>query len=365
MKRFLFASAFVLVAALAFVGCADDDNDGSVPATAIVLDVESKTLGVGETLQLTATPAPSDTTDPVVWSSDEETVATVSETGLVTAVAPGTAVIKAVCGSVSATCTIEVADYKRVSFESDENITDYLGAPVELGHIDVYSYGAIVYSRDHVFWAKPYAAEEDDYEQLYWQGPYFQALNDMVMFGGYYNDGTLYDENGVAVTDTWGGFVLSQHANKTVPEDPNTNWYNQFDVWAEGGANGTVTFAVGYDSNTAGEGWSRPLEYNAPQIDFAEPVKPVRVYLANSNFTYSYFTGDASDSYAVKITGWLSGVEGKSVTCTLVDGATRVEGWIPVDLSELGEVDKITFKSVIAAGSLTPCYFCLDDLYLE
>lgn len=120
MKRFLFASAFVLVAALAFVGCADDDNDGSVPATAVVLDVESKTLGVGETLQLTATPAPSDTTDPVVWSSDEETVATVSETGLVTAIAPGTAVIKAVCGSVSATCTIEVAEpaaeYDIISF---------------------------------------------------------------------------------------------------------------------------------------------------------------------------------------------------------------------------------------------------------
>ena len=100
MKRFLFVSAIVLMDMLAFVGCANDDNgNDSVPATAVVLDVTEKDLVMGETLQLTATPAPADTTDPVVWSSDKETVATVSETGLVTAVAPGTAVVKAVCGA--------------------------------------------------------------------------------------------------------------------------------------------------------------------------------------------------------------------------------------------------------------------------
>ena len=49
--------------------------------------------------------------------------------------------------------------YRVISFESDENLTDYLGAPVTLGHIDVYSSGAVAYSRDKVFWAKPYANE--------------------------------------------------------------------------------------------------------------------------------------------------------------------------------------------------------------
>lgn len=253
--------------------------------------------------------------------------------------------------------------YQVISFEAGENIKDYLEAPVELGHVDVYSAGAVAYSRDHVFWAKPYATEEDDNEQKYWQGPYFQALDGKVMFGGYYDDGTIWDMSmSGKVTDTWGGFVLSQHANMTATT---SSWADQFDVWASGGANGSATFAVGYDSNTAGEGYMESKEYNAPQIDFAEKVKPVRVYLANSTYTYTYFKGEATDSYAVKITGWLSGVEGKSVTCTLVDGTTRVEGWIPVDLTELGEVDKLTFKTVIAAGSYTPCYFCLDDLCLE
>ena len=167
------------------------------------------------------------------------------------------------------------------------------------------------------------------------------------------------------VSDTWGGFVLSQHANKTLPEDPDTNWYNQFDVWAAGGANGSATFAVGYDGNTAGAGWSQPQDYNAPQIDFAEAVKPVCVYMANSSYTYSTFSGAATDTYAVKITGWLKGTEGKSVTCTLVEGATRVEDWVKVDLTSLGEVDKLIFTAIIAADSYTPCYFCLDDLTLE
>lgn len=253
--------------------------------------------------------------------------------------------------------------YRVISFESDENLTDYLGAPVTLGHIDVYSSGAVAYSRDKVFWAKPYANEEDDFEQKYWQGLYFQALGGEAMFGAYYNDGTVYDMSmSGKVSDTWGGFALSQHANTTAET---ADWTNQFDVWASGGANGSATFAVGYDGNTAGAGWSEPQDYNAPQIEFTTAVKPVRVYLANSTYTYAYFKEEATDSFAVEITGWLNGTEGKTVTCQLVNGATRVSDWTPVDLTSLGEVDKLTFKAVIAAGSYTPCYFCLDDLYLE
>ena len=94
-KLLLFAFA-----ACALAACSDDDGDSRVPATAVVLDCTEKELAVGETLQLTATPAPANTTDDVVWSSDAEEFATVSESGLVTAVAAGTAKISATYGSV-------------------------------------------------------------------------------------------------------------------------------------------------------------------------------------------------------------------------------------------------------------------------
>lgn len=104
-KLLLFAFA-----ACALAACSDDDGDSRVPATAVVLDYTEKELAVGETLQLTATPAPANTTDDVVWSSDAEEFATVSESGLVTAVAAGTAKISATYGSVSATCTVHVSE---------------------------------------------------------------------------------------------------------------------------------------------------------------------------------------------------------------------------------------------------------------
>lgn len=82
----------------------------AVPATAVALDSTSQKLENGKSFTLMATVTPTDTTDKVVWSSDNEAVAKVSSTGVVTAVKPGTAVITATAGSVKATCTITVAN---------------------------------------------------------------------------------------------------------------------------------------------------------------------------------------------------------------------------------------------------------------
>ena len=82
----------------------------AVPATAVALDSTSQKLETGKSFTLMATVTPTDTTDKVIWSSDNEAVAKVSSTGVVTAVKPGTAVITATAGSVKATCTITVAN---------------------------------------------------------------------------------------------------------------------------------------------------------------------------------------------------------------------------------------------------------------
>lgn len=67
MKHLLFVPAFALLAAMALVGCSDDngETDPRIPATSVVVDVTEQELHVGETLQLTATPTPANTTDKV------------------------------------------------------------------------------------------------------------------------------------------------------------------------------------------------------------------------------------------------------------------------------------------------------------
>lgn len=71
--------------------------------TTVTLDKSEHTFtAAGETVQLTANTK----ADSLTWTSGNEAVATVDANGLVTAVAPGTAVITVTAGDVSATCTV-------------------------------------------------------------------------------------------------------------------------------------------------------------------------------------------------------------------------------------------------------------------
>ena len=86
-------------------------NDKVVSVTGVSLNESSITLDVGGNKTLTATVTPDNATNKKVrWTSDNETVATVSEDGVVTAVAGGTAVITATThdGLFTATCTVTV-----------------------------------------------------------------------------------------------------------------------------------------------------------------------------------------------------------------------------------------------------------------
>jgi endoglucanase Acf2/uncharacterized protein YjdB len=82
-----------------------------VPVTGVTLSRSSATIGIGATQQLTATVAPSNATNKTVsWSSSNNTVATVSNTGLVTGAAAGTATITVTTqdGNRTASATITV-----------------------------------------------------------------------------------------------------------------------------------------------------------------------------------------------------------------------------------------------------------------
>ncbi len=108
-----------------------------VPGTSIVISQTEATVMAGRTLQLTATTNPEG--QKVTWTSSDESIATVDYNGLVTAVAEGTAEIKAAAGAGSAVCQLTVtpkasiklqwADrHKEFVYGDATDITEWAGA---------------------------------------------------------------------------------------------------------------------------------------------------------------------------------------------------------------------------------------------
>ena len=82
---------------------------GDVYTTGISLDQTTLNMTVGDAdVTLNATVTPDNATDPVTWTSSDESVATVDANGKVHAVAAGTATITAASGGQTATCTVNV-----------------------------------------------------------------------------------------------------------------------------------------------------------------------------------------------------------------------------------------------------------------
>ncbi|MCH5227227.1 MAG: Ig-like domain-containing protein [Muribaculaceae bacterium] len=98
-------------------------------AEEIILNKNQVELYINETVELEATILPEDATDKSVeWSSSDESVATVSEEGEVTALSVGKAIITARCGDVSATCEVTVqksSGLERLFANPDNSLSVY------------------------------------------------------------------------------------------------------------------------------------------------------------------------------------------------------------------------------------------------
>ena len=84
---------------------------GDIPVTGVTVTPTTGSIAVGETLTLTASIAPSDATDKsVTWGTSDDSVATVSDAGVVTGVSAGSATITVTTtdGGFSATCAVTV-----------------------------------------------------------------------------------------------------------------------------------------------------------------------------------------------------------------------------------------------------------------
>ncbi len=81
-----------------------------VACTGITLDKTELVFNGEDSQTIVATVTPSDTTDAVIWNSNNTEVATV-ENGIVSAVGNGSAVITATCGNQSASCDVSVSGF--------------------------------------------------------------------------------------------------------------------------------------------------------------------------------------------------------------------------------------------------------------
>lgn len=126
-----------------------DDSGGEgeeiIPVGTVTVSKTSLTLTTRFSYALTAKITPIDATDQsIVWSSDNASVVTVDQSGVLTTLSSGTAVITAEAGGVTGTCTIkviapttrEVKDYEvdGISYGKGIVIGDVIWAPVNCGY---------------------------------------------------------------------------------------------------------------------------------------------------------------------------------------------------------------------------------------
>lgn len=86
-------------------------NPGNVPVTEVALNQSAAQVEAGQSVQLTANVAPSNATNKqVTWTTANSAIASVSQNGLVTGIAPGTTTVTATTadGNKTATATITV-----------------------------------------------------------------------------------------------------------------------------------------------------------------------------------------------------------------------------------------------------------------
>lgn len=117
-RKFLLIDLCLVLLSYAFVSCGSGKEDippvpveKPVAVSGVTLDKASLELLVDSTAQLTATVSPADADNKAVtWKSSDTSVATVSDSGLVTAVGEGTATITVTTtdGGKTATCAVNV-----------------------------------------------------------------------------------------------------------------------------------------------------------------------------------------------------------------------------------------------------------------
>lgn len=98
-------------------------TEPTVPCTNLSLEAGNAVLNeIGQHFLLNVTVKPEDTTDTLTYLSEDESVATVSEDGRITAVAEGETVVYITCGKVQVTCPVVVKFIEETEAPTEETV---------------------------------------------------------------------------------------------------------------------------------------------------------------------------------------------------------------------------------------------------
>lgn len=165
-----------------------------------------------------------------------------------------------------------------VSFETAEQMTDFLGEKIAVGDVTVVGgWTGGVYS--NVYWADPTTYADylvDQSGAKVFDEVLFSTADGNIWFGSHYSDNMNWGSR----SDSWGGFVVAGNYTRTATA---VDFKNQFTVWGAKGANGTNNCLVGYYDAFSGG-------YAHPTIELASPLKAHYLYMANSAVTYCYLS---------------------------------------------------------------------------
>jgi hypothetical protein len=171
---------------------------------------------------------------------------------------------------------------------------------------------------------------------------------------------------------SWSGFAYSN------VQDPNTpGWGNQYAARPGGGANGSSTYVVGYQ--TYGTPWEINLggsrNFQGRGLQVANTTYAALDMRDGSGFSKKFggAAGTDADWFRLTIEGRNSGVSTGAVEFYLADFRFTdsaqdyiLNTWAFVDLNPLGTVDALRFALASsdngAYGMNTPAYFAMDNL---
>lgn len=187
-------------------------------------------------------------------------------------------------------------------------------------------------------------------------------------YGSFTSDSAKFENVYAEQWFSWSGFACSAKIDTVT-----SGIENQYSVMAGSGAYNSQQFALAYDSATIVCPANAIGNFKVKSIMLTNSTYAYKAMLDGSDFNRAFSQANAGDWFKVIIKGYLSTTETGSIDYYLADfrnGKSFIsKAWEKVDLSSLGEVDRISFtfdSSDKAYGLINnPVYVCIDNIEFE